>query len=414
MPNYITIHSWPECDYLHPLLFSGTLSVGSTCNVVGLLTANNGLMMPGDKKIILDNSGQYLQADTSTTVLLNSVAVTQFGIGGSVEMSLQANGLFFTPASDPIAFDWTVTDELALKITGVDNLRFTASATYPGTDNTIDLGRATTNWFKDIYAKRIYLGAVTEYIYSSFGTVLDLNAGVGIQFRIATTAVVTLAPTVFKPTGTDVTDSGDTGSRWNGSYSQSINASHSTNPSALVANLWYNEAEAAYRIETDQGLGDLTSTLAVALSASLVENTSTETAFATTHTIPANSLADGKVFKLYAAGVLTTDGTITYTLRLKLGSLVILTGNVSQTANTDGAWFFEGTFTVRDISLGTVTIATNGSMGLPRDEYKNLANAAVSTFAEGSSHVLQLTVQMSAAGAGKKIATQQLIIQEAA
>jgi hypothetical protein len=53
-------------------------------------------------------------------------------------------------------------------------------------------------------------------------------------------------------------------------------------------------------------------------------------------------------------------------------------------------------------------------MGCPRDEYSNLANAGLKSFAYASSHVLQLTIQMSVAGTGKNINAQQLVIRQAA
>ncbi len=178
--------------------------------------------------------------------------------------------------------------------------------------------------------------------------------------------------------------------------------------------MWWNSLVRRYRIETTQGIGDLTCTHAVMLAAHAVGNTTVETDFNVTHTIPASSMLVGKSFRLRAHGILTMDATTTITFRMKVGTVVFLSDATVQTIITNGAWFFDGMFTVSAIFFGNVNCSAGGSGGTPRDEFYNMASIGVVSFTEASSHVFKLSVEMSIAGANKQVICQQLIIQEVA
>ncbi|KKK67699.1 hypothetical protein LCGC14_2951460 [marine sediment metagenome] len=80
---------------------------------------------------------------------------------------------------------------------------------------------------------------------------------------------------------------------------------------------------------------------------------------------------------------------------------------------TNGAWFFDGVFTVVGFTAGNVNCWANGSVGVVKG-VSVMANALTVTFTEGSSHVFKLSVQMSIAGLNKFVKCHQLIIQEVA
>ena len=177
---------------------------------------------------------------------------------------------------------------------------------------------------------------------------------------------------------------------------------------------WFNTVDGVSRMETAQGAANISGVLAVLVTLHKITNTSSETAFNVSHTIPASSVEQGKVFRLYAAGILSTDATIDYTWRIKVGSTVFLSNLETITAITNSLWFFEGTFTAGTFFLGNWAFFVNGSMGSSLDEYVNLGNIGAVAIADAATHDIQLTIQMSAAGTGKHISCQQLIIQEVA
>lgn len=148
-----------------------------------------------------------------------------------------------------------------------------------------------------------------------------------------------------------------------------------------------------------------------------VANTTSETAFASNFTIPANSLAVGQVIRVKAFGVYSTDtisaGNIT--LRVKFGSTTLcataaLTNVVSLTnqgwtldalliVDTTGA---TGTVEAQGMAFLTTAINTAMNAGMT-----NTSTVVVDTTAN---QTVQISVQWSAASANNSIVLRQLVV----
>lgn len=94
-----------------------------------------------------------------------------------------------------------------------------------------------------------------------------------------------------------------------------------------------------------------------------VTNTTVETAFDKTHTIPAKFLRVGDVLRVRVQCIATsTNSTDTLTLKLKIGSTVVVATAAVDVANND-VGFIEALFVVRTIGA-TGTIVATGQAGL--------------------------------------------------
>jgi hypothetical protein len=131
-----------------------------------------------------------------------------------------------------------------------------------------------------------------------------------------------------------------------------------------------------------------------------VSNTSSQTSVlpgAAKFTLPANLLAIGTAFKIYAGGristVVTTPGTVTWAV--KFGSVEVFnSGALAQntTAQTNATWLLEIDLICR--SIGASTSATMFGIG------KYITRAAVGSAAVATSGVLVQPIPDTAPGAG--------------
>jgi len=99
--------------------------------------------------------------------------------------------------------------------------------------------------------------------------------------------------------------------------------------------------------------------VAIASSAAIA-NSMAETAFDKTFSIPANSLAVGDVLRVRASGAFGFTGTPAITLRLKLGSVALMTLQRSLTGAAGSVWMIDAQAVVRSIGAGGTVMPGDG------------------------------------------------------
>lgn len=150
---------------------------------------------------------------------------------------------------------------------------------------------------------------------------------------------------------------------------------------------------------------------------STVTNTTTETAFSQSYTIPANTLTVGKTVRLTARGVYSTNTSAqTFTLNAKLGSTLIASTGAN---NLSASMSNRGWAVILDITCLSTgvsgTIEAQGQMYTSSSaigtQLADMENTAPITIDTTSSQVLQLFVVWNAASAANTITCRQHIGQ---
>jgi hypothetical protein len=153
---------------------------------------------------------------------------------------------------------------------------------------------------------------------------------------------------------------------------------------------------------------------------SAIANTTSETAFASAYTIPANSLKVGDVLRIKLWGVYSTAAVApTITGKIKFGSTVMLnTGALTSVALvSNGGWFMDASFVVQAIGgSGSIDaqayaeFSTAATTGLS----VNVANTAPITVATNAAQAITATVTWSLASASDSITLRQMIVEKLA
>ncbi|HEX4129965.1 MAG TPA: capsid cement protein [Pirellulales bacterium] len=140
---------------------------------------------------------------------------------------------------------------------------------------------------------------------------------------------------------------------------------------------------------------------AAVAASSAVTNTTTETAFSNTHTIPANTLQVGDVLKIRAQTIApATNSTDTLTLKLKIGSTVIAVTAATDVANNDIGYFDAMVVVRANGSGGTIVAAGAQGLGTPgtvTSKPFNLAATAIDTTVD---QLISVSATWSVANAG--------------
>lgn len=146
-----------------------------------------------------------------------------------------------------------------------------------------------------------------------------------------------------------------------------------------------------------------------------VANTVTETAFASTYTIPANALQQASVINVKAAGVYSTDATPpTVRIRVKLGSTTILdSGVVTLLAVTDSGWWLDGQAAIFAAG-GSGSLDAQGlfvlNTGSGTSLAINLENTAAISIDTTANQAVTITVEWGTADADNTITMRQMAI----
>ena len=148
-----------------------------------------------------------------------------------------------------------------------------------------------------------------------------------------------------------------------------------------------------------------------------IANTTTETAFTSSYTIPANALVAGSVVRIKLWGTYgTTVVSPNLTGKLKIGSQTLLnTGALSAAINLSNAgWFADASILVQSIGAGGVVdaqgfaeFASAATTGLS----VNIPNTATFTVDTTVTQALTVTIQWSAANAANTITLRQMVVE---
>lgn len=148
-------------------------------------------------------------------------------------------------------------------------------------------------------------------------------------------------------------------------------------------------------------------------ASSNVSNTTTETAFSNgTVTIPANNLKAGDIIRVRGQGICpSTNSTDTLTIKLKIGSTVIVTTGAVDVANND-IFYFEATLVVRTIGASGTLVATGvvalGVEGTVTAKPFKLASTTIDTTA---ALTITVTATWSVASASNTVRQDVLVAE---
>lgn len=153
-------------------------------------------------------------------------------------------------------------------------------------------------------------------------------------------------------------------------------------------------------------------------SGDTIASTTTETNFATNKTIGANTLQPGKVIRVRARGVYSTDGISAGTMYFKLlfGTTALATTSTETRTNamTNKGW--EAEFIITIISATTAEIHGSAILQQTGGAVANImglyaVNTAVVTIDTTIDNTVNLAVKMSVSDADNSISMRQLLIE---
>lgn len=193
----------------------GTLSVGSTCNIVGLLTISGEALTSTTGKLYLDNVGQWVNAPSATEAQLNAVTTVSFGVGGVTQAEVLDDEFKMYSAVGDVSLAWSTTGELEFQVSGTGQVVFANGAIFGTTDSDIDLGKETTNWFKDAYFKgSVYFSTTGEYISNTGIGVLTAEVASTFRVSIGSTDQVVFTNGAIHGSADNDIDLGVSGGSW--------------------------------------------------------------------------------------------------------------------------------------------------------------------------------------------------------
>ena len=150
----------------------------------------------------------------------------------------------------------------------------------------------------------------------------------------------------------------------------------------------------------------------IAAASTTITNTNTETTFSNgSVSIPANTLKVGSVIRVRAHGVApSTNSTDTLTIKLKIGTTVLVASAAIDVANDD-TFVVDAYLIVRTIGA-TGTLVANGLIGLGVDTVGTTrVDSGSATIDTTGALTLALTATWSVASASNQVALQSFIVE---
>jgi hypothetical protein len=144
----------------------------------------------------------------------------------------------------------------------------------------------------------------------------------------------------------------------------------------------------------------------------VITNTTAETAFDKSYTLPANTVAVGDVLKITGfANIVAANSTDTLNLKLKIGSTIILaTGAVDVAAGDTG--YFEATVVVRAIgAVGSIVASGESALGTGGTATVRPAQLAATAIDTTADQLISVTATWSVANAGNQVKLQELVVE---
>jgi len=150
-----------------------------------------------------------------------------------------------------------------------------------------------------------------------------------------------------------------------------------------------------------------------AADSAAVTNTTAETAFDKTYTIPAGSLKVGDTIRIRGYAIATaTNSTDTLSIKLKIGSTVLFTAPATDVANGDIVEF-DALLTIRTVgATGTLVASGEYSIGVPGTATKRSFAVASTTIDTTATQLISLTATWSVANSGNSTVLRQLVVDK--
>jgi len=156
---------------------------------------------------------------------------------------------------------------------------------------------------------------------------------------------------------------------------------------------------------------------ATVAASSAVTNTTAETSFSQTLSIPANSLTAGDVIEIFTQGIATsTNSTDTLTIKVKIGSTVLVSSGAVDVANND-VWVIDCRVCVRTAGAsGTLVAGGIVALGTPAEATTVLEKAggsfvASTTVDTTAAHTIDVTATWSALSASNSCRQDMFIVR---
>lgn len=202
--------------------------------------------------------------------------------------------------------------------------------------------------------------------------------------------------------------------------SNRINLSQTDNSSSIAGDFWYDSTRKTH-VLNENGIVAYGSGCIYSQTATVtVSNTTAETDLVTTgvgsRTIPANSLVAGRTILVRTKGFMSTSGTQSATIRVKLGSVTLVTnpGNLPSGLNNDG-FNSEFMFTIRStgspgsgIGQGHTTILVSGVSPTSGRSLTMLTPASINTTVDNT---IAVTYQWANASTNNSITVTNVLIE---
>lgn len=196
------------------------------------------------------------------------------------------------------------------------------------------------------------------------------------------------------------------------------NKSGSSDPTGLNGAMYYNTTTSRFRCYGDSAWRPCGSSLTYALTTTpaSISNTTTETNFAPTYTIPADDCQPGRSYRITAQGTMSTTGTPTIQLRLKWGTTTILTTSAIPTGNNSASrsWRMEAAVVCYTAGAGG-TVFPQGftTIGLTSTTIGGSDMSATATVGVDTTvaQTVAISAQWGAASASNAIAIRQLMVE---
>ena len=202
-----------------------------------------------------------------------------------------------------------------------------------------------------------------------------------------------------------------------------LNLGAVTNPSPVDGDLWYDTAQKAFAARIAGATAYRGGVLFIQNSSVTVANTTTETSLLGTGvgsaTLPANFAVAGRSIRVRSYGYISKTATPTATLRIKIGTVTIITSVGSLPSGLSNA-LVEFDFTFRFATIGaTGTIIGQGSTKITSGAFvssvgRALVMTAPATIDTTIANTLDVTYQWGTASASNTVTMTNATIEDIA
>jgi hypothetical protein len=191
------------------------------------------------------------------------------------------------------------------------------------------------------------------------------------------------------------------------------NRTTATDPTEVDGAMYYNSGIGSFRCGVagtwESCIGGLLTVSSG--TGSTVANTTTETAFGQTYSIPANYCANNRVLRVTANGTYGTTGTPNLTFHVKLGSTTIATPDTAaMTTQTNKGWMMNFTIICPDAAGAGAAANAQGLLTMASDANRQIPYTSTSVDTD-SSQTLSITATWGTQNASNTITLNSFTVE---